>query len=41
MKASSNAMLFGAVLFVLPIPGTVITGGLVILAGAAAKYLGS
>ncbi len=34
-------MLFGAALFVLPIPGTFVAGALVILAGVAARVLGS
>jgi hypothetical protein len=32
---------FGVLLFVLPIPGTFIAGALVLLAGAAARLLGS
>jgi hypothetical protein len=40
MRASTLALLFGAVLFVLPVPGTFITGALVILAGAIAYWFG-
>lgn len=41
MKASTIALAFGAILFALPIPGTFITGALVIAAAMAARYLGS
>lgn len=41
MRASTLVIVFGAVLFVLPIPGTYIAGALVILAGALARWLGS
>jgi hypothetical protein len=41
VRASTIALLFGAVLFVLPIPGTFVAGALVILAGVAARLLGS
>jgi hypothetical protein len=41
VRASTIVLLFGAVLFVLPIPGTFIAGALVLLAGAAARLLGS
>jgi hypothetical protein len=40
MKASSLAIVAGVVLFVLPIPGTFVTGALVVGAGALARYLG-
>lgn len=40
MKASTIALAFGAVLFALPIPGTFITGALVIAAALIARYLG-
>ena len=40
MRASSLAIAAGAGLFVLPIPGTFITGALVAGAGALARYLG-
>jgi len=41
MKASTIAIAFGALLFVLPIPGTFITGALVVVAATTARYLGS
>lgn len=41
MRASTIAIVFGAVLFALPIPGTFITGALVIVAATTARYLGS
>lgn len=41
MQASTVAIAFGVGLFVLPIPGTFVTGALVILAGVAARVLGS
>ncbi|WP_264475283.1 hypothetical protein [Halorubellus salinus] len=41
MRASTAAIAFGVALFALPIPGTFVTGALVILAGVAARYLGS
>ncbi|GAB7093335.1 hypothetical protein JCM30237_04870 [Halolamina litorea] len=41
MKASTLVLVFGAVLFVLPIPGTFVAGALVLLAGALARWLGS
>lgn len=41
MKASTIALAFGAVLFALPIPGTFITGALILLAALVARYLGS
>jgi len=40
MRASTAIVAVGAVLFVLPIPGTFATGALVVLAGAAARYFG-
>jgi hypothetical protein len=40
MRASSLALAFGAFLFLLPIPGTFVTGALVLLAGGAARYAG-
>lgn len=41
MRASTVVIAFGAVLFVLPIPGTFVAGALVVLAGAIARLLGS
>jgi hypothetical protein len=41
MRSSTIAIAFGLVLFLLPIPGTFVTGGLVVLAGVAARVLGS
>jgi hypothetical protein len=41
MNASTLVLVFGAVLFVLPIPGTFVAGGLVLLAGLVARRLGS
>lgn len=40
MRASTLVVVFGVILFVLPIPGTFIAGGLVVLAGAIARLLG-
>jgi len=40
MRTSTIAIAFGLGLFVLPIPGTFVTGGLVVLAGVLARYLG-
>lgn len=41
MKPSTVVLAFGAILFVLPVPGTFIAGALVLLAGALARWLGS
>jgi hypothetical protein len=41
MQASTLVLVFGAVLFALPIPGTFIAGALVLLAGAIARWLGA
>ena len=41
MRASTLVLAFGAILFVLPVPGTFVAGGLVLLAGALARWLGS
>jgi hypothetical protein len=40
MKISTVVLLLGAVLFVLPVPGTFILGGLFLLAGGVTRYLG-
>jgi hypothetical protein len=39
MKTSTITLVFGAVLFVLPIPGTFVTGALVLLVGAFARWM--
>ena len=41
MRASTAVIALGVGLFVLPIPGTFVSGALVLLAGAAARWLGS
>lgn len=41
MRSSTLAIAFGVVLFALPIPGTFVTGGLVMLASVATRWLGS
>jgi hypothetical protein len=41
MRASSLALAFGAFLFVLPIPGTFLTGALTLGAGGLARWQGS
>ncbi|MFC7203755.1 hypothetical protein ACFQJC_09525 [Haloferax namakaokahaiae] len=41
MKPSTIVLAFGVALFALPIPGTFVTGALVLLAGALARWLGS
>lgn len=41
MRASTLVIVFGIVLFVLPIPGTFVAGILVVLAGALARWFGS
>ncbi|MFB6206992.1 MAG: hypothetical protein ABEJ05_10760 [Haloglomus sp.] len=41
MNASTLVLAFGAFLFVLPIPGTFISGALVVAAGLVARWLGS
>ncbi|WP_279587133.1 hypothetical protein [Halobacterium sp. R2-5] len=40
MRASSLAFAVGAFVFVLPIPGTFVTGALVLLAATVARYTG-
>ena len=39
MQLSTVALALGAGLFVLPIPGTFLTGGLLLLAGALGRWL--
>lgn len=41
MRASTLVLAFGAVLFVIPFPGTFVAGALVLLAGALARWLGA
>jgi len=41
MRASTLVLGFGAILFVLPVPGTFVAGALVLLAGAAARWFGA
>jgi len=41
MKISTILLLVGAGLFVLPVPGTFITGGLAMLGGGVARWLGA
>ncbi|WP_255151406.1 hypothetical protein [Halorarius halobius] len=41
MRASTLVLVFGAALFLFPLPGTFIAGALVLLAGGAARWLGS
>ncbi|WP_275671153.1 MULTISPECIES: hypothetical protein [Halobaculum] len=40
MRLSTAVLLIGLGLFVLPLPGTFIAGGLVLVAGAGLRYLG-
>jgi hypothetical protein len=40
MRPSTVALALGVALFVLPIPGTFVLGGLALLAGAGARWLG-
>jgi hypothetical protein len=40
MRTSTIVVLIGALLFVLPIPGTFILGALVVLAGLVARLFG-
>ena len=40
MRISTLILALGVVLFFLPIPGTFITGALVLIAGAIARFLG-
>jgi hypothetical protein len=41
MRISTIVVLLGIGMFVLPLPGTFITGALVVLAGALARWLGA
>jgi hypothetical protein len=41
VRSSTLAIAFGLGLFVLPIPGTFVTGGLVMQGGGVARWLGS
>ena len=41
MRASTAILALGIVLFVLPVPGTFVAGGLAVLAGVVARWLGS
>jgi hypothetical protein len=41
MRLSTLALVLGAGLFVLPIPGTFVTGALLLLAGAIGRWFGS
>ncbi|WP_256557177.1 hypothetical protein [Haloarcula marina] len=41
MRVSSIVILAGAVLFVLPVPGTFVAGALALLLGAVARWLGA
>jgi hypothetical protein len=41
VNASTLILAFGALLFVLPIPGTFIGGGLVLLVGALVRWFGT
>ncbi|WP_272913174.1 hypothetical protein [Halolamina rubra] len=40
MRASTVVLALGAVLFAIPIPGTFVTGALVLLAGGLSRWLG-
>lgn len=40
MRTSTLVLVFGVALFALPLPGTFVTGALVLLAGAVARYRG-
>ncbi|MEZ3164003.1 hypothetical protein ABNG03_02905 [Halorubrum sp. RMP-47] len=40
MRTSTLLILVGALLFVLPLPGTFVLGALVVLAGLAARLFG-
>lgn len=41
MKTSSVVLAFGGVLFLLPLPGTFVSGALVLVAGLVARWQGS
>ncbi|WP_268239815.1 hypothetical protein [Halocalculus aciditolerans] len=40
MKQSNPVLTVGAALFVLPVPGTFVTGALVLVAGLVARWFG-
>lgn len=40
MRTSTYPIVVGAVLFVLPVPGTFIAGAVVLIAGVLARWLG-
>jgi hypothetical protein len=40
VRTSTVVLAVGALLFVLPLPGTFVTGGLALLAGGVARWLG-
>jgi hypothetical protein len=40
MRTSTAIVVLGVALFALPIPGTFVTGALVVLAGLAARFFG-
>jgi hypothetical protein len=39
MDLANAVIVLGAIVFVLPIPGTFVLGGLTVLAGVGARYL--
>jgi hypothetical protein len=41
VRASTVVLAFGALLFALPIPGTFVGGGVVLLAGALVRWVGA
>jgi len=40
MRVSTVVLAIGLLLFVLPVPGTFVAGGLTLVAGALARWLG-
>jgi hypothetical protein len=40
VRISTIVLALGVLLFVLPVPGTFVTGGLALLAGGAARWFG-
>jgi len=40
VRLSTVVLAIGALLFVLPVPGTFVAGGIALLAGAFARWLG-